>query len=698
MGDEPLRILLVDDDEDDCVVIGDLLHEIGARWCQLQCAASYDAGLQQMLGGAYDVCLVDYRLGKHSGLDLLREARAGGCTAPIILCTGAGDYDVDVQAMKSGAADYLVKGRIDASTLERSVRYAIERTRNLQALAAARNYARSLIDSSLDMIIAVDPDRRIVEFNQAAEATLGYRKADVLGQHADLLYDAPQEGARIHAAIRDSGKFTGEIENRRKNGEVFPAFLSASVLRDASGEFLGVMGVSRDITELKQAQAERETALALIEQSRQDMLAILNELRLGIVMTDRDGRVTFLSQGCQQLLDRANDIGHLHWQELCPFEEKDKARLEAMLARPPEKREKIPVHLEAPGGTHYWMEVEIHDDPREPQRKIFLLYDMTEVHDLRRLLDEKAGLQDLVGKSEPMQVVYQHILELAKVDAIVLIEGETGTGKELVARAIHSLSHRKDNPFIAVNCAGLNESLLGSHLFGHKRGAFTGAIEDQAGVFETAHGGTVFLDEIGDIPASAQTSLLRVLQEREITRLGEAQPRKIDVRIIAATHRDLNKQVEAGQFRLDLLYRVRVAPIPLPPLRNRRVDIPLLVASFLRKLRAATGKPVERVSEEAMGLLLNHSWPGNVRELQSAIEFAVIRCKGSVIEAGELPPEITAAAPAQPASVAPAEDERQRVLAALDAARGNRVAAARLLGISRSTLYRRLDELQIKAD
>ena len=234
--------------------------------------------------------------------------------------------------------------------------------------------------------------------------------------------------------------------------------------------------------------------------------------------------------------------------------------------------------------------MDVKDDPRDARGKIFFLYDVTEVHDLRRLLDERAQFHDLLGKSKAMQLVYQQIRDVARVDSTVLIEGETGTGKELVARAIHSSSHRKDKPFVAVNCAGLTESLLSSQLFGHKRGAFTGAIEDHQGLFEAANGGTLLLDEIGDIPMTVQNQLLRVLQEREIVRLGESRPRKIDVRVLAATHRSLSDEAAKGNFRSDLFYRIRVARISLPPLRDRREDIPLLAASFLAQFSAAEWK------------------------------------------------------------------------------------------------------------
>jgi DNA-binding NtrC family response regulator len=307
-----------------------------------------------------------------------------------------------------------------------------------------------------------------------------------------------------------------------------------------------------------------------------------------------------------------------------------------------------------------------------------------------------------------MNVVYEQIRELGRVDTTVLIEGQTGSGKELVARALHASSQRKSGPFIPVNCAGLTDSLLGSQLFGHKRGAFTGAIADSQGFFEAANGGTLLLDEIGDVPLNVQTNLLRVLEAREITRIGESRPRKIDVRVLAATNRDLGKEVEAGNFRADLLYRIRVARVQIPALRDRRGDIPLLVEAFLGESRVTTGKSVDEVSHETMRILLEHPWPGNVRELKNAIEYAVIRCSGSVIHPGDLPPEIVDPADLpfqtddssilQFPSGGTHPDEKERFLAALERANGNRTVAATLLGISRATLYRRLAKLGINSE
>ena len=457
---------------------------------------------------------------------------------------------------------------------------------------------------------------------------------------------------------------------------------------------------------LKQENAQREhveaqltDTLAEVRQSRDDLMNVLDQLHSGTVMTDEEGRVTFVSEVAQQLLQQGSDqVLGKRWMEWFPFQEQDKVELQAMAELPQESRRKLSVQVGPPPGGHtLWtdLDVQVNDDPRNQQRKIFFLYDRSEVHDLRRLLEDKVQFHDLVGKSQAMALVYHQIRQVAMVDTTVLIEGETGTGKELVARAIHFSSHRKDAPFIAVNCAGLTESLLGSQLFGHKRGAFTGAVSDHQGVFEAANGGTLFLDEIGDIPLTVQTSLLRVLQEWEVTPLGESKPRKVDVRVLVATHRNLSETVASGQFRADLLYRIRIARIHLPPLRNRQEDIPLLSGTFLKLSRRLIQKEVDSFSPAAMRSLLDYYWPGNVRELRSAIEFAVIQCEGTNIEPFDLPPEV---APSHRTSRQGDEgdaNEKARILSALDRAQGNRSEAAKFLGISRATLFRRLSHYGI---
>jgi len=420
-------------------------------------------------------------------------------------------------------------------------------------------------------------------------------------------------------------------------------------------------------------------------------------LKLGIVTLDAGGRIRFINQTAQKITGKPQrKILEKKWDRVLPFQKADIPAIEEMLRRPASKRRKIEAKFEISGGKRYWLEVEIKDDPRHPAKKIMALYDMSEVYDLRHLLEKRAKYQDIVGRSEPMQSVCARIKEVSSVDWTVLIEGETGTGKELVARAIHDTGHRRDQPFIAVNCAGLEDSLLTSQLFGHRRGAFTGAVEDHKGFFETAGGGTLFLDEIGDISRSMQSSLLRVLEEKEIIRVGESRPRKVDVRILAATHRNLSAAVESREFRRDLLYRIRVARVSLPPLRERREDIPLLVETFLAQARAVTGKNVQRLSDDTLRLLLNYHWPGNVRELKSVVESAVLGCGGAVIRKKDLPFEIINAEALHEAPDLSFSDDKSGMLAALAKTRGSRTKAAGLLGMSRATFYRRLDDYGIK--
>lgn len=478
----------------------------------------------------------------------------------------------------------------------------------------------------------------------------------------------------------------------------------AQLTRRARALEVRVAERTAEVVRQKDQLAHANVSLA---RANQDLLSLLNELRVGAISTDRDGRIVFVSATAAPLVD---DGAGRFWVEALPVSDSDRAALRAMAARPPEARTKLPVRMQALDGRQYWMEIDVKDDPRDPAAKIVFLYDVSEVYDLRLLLDDRGHAHGIIGGSAPMQLLQKQIRDVASVDTTVLIEGETGVGKELVARAIHEASDRRARPFLAVNCAGLTETLLTSQLFGHRRGAFTGATGDHVGFFEAAERGTIFLDEVGDMPPAVQMMLLRVLQEREITRVGESRARKIDVRVISATHRDLAAEVAAGRFRQDLLFRLRLARIVVPPLRDRRQDIPLLTSAFLAAATAAIAKPVHDISSEAMELLMRYAWPGNVRELKSAIESAVISARGMVIQASDLPSEIAAAAgrplPAvRPGAVPRAEtrrtlrgSEREQLEAALRQTGGNRAAAARLLGISRATFYRRLRTLGIDTE
>ena len=330
-----------------------------------------------------------------------------------------------------------------------------------------------------------------------------------------------------------------------------------------------------------------------------------------------------------------------------------------------------------------------------------------EISSLRQELNNRDSFHGIIGVSNPMQQIFGLISSVARSDAPVIVYGESGVGKELVAQAIHNSGARKDGPFIKVNCAALNESLLESELFGHVKGAFTGADRNRVGRFEAASGGNIFLDEIGEIPPSIQVKLLRVLQEKEIERVGCNKTVPIDVRIISATNKDLKTMTESGQFREDLYYRIGVIPIHIPPLRKRREDIPPLINAFVNHVALKTGKPISGLSNEAFERLESYHWPGNVRELINVIEYAFVLCPGGVIGAEHLPRtlfEHESTTPVQFAGPAPGrqdndpETEKKRIVDALNRSDGNKSQAARMLGISRVSLYKKLKKYDVRVD
>ena len=319
------------------------------------------------------------------------------------------------------------------------------------------------------------------------------------------------------------------------------------------------------------------------------------------------------------------------------------------------------------------------------------------IHALQNRLENTAEYVGIIGRDPKMQAIYKLIDDIAPTDATVLIQGESGTGKELVALAIHRQSLRKDQPFIVINCSAYPSTLLESELFGHEKGAFTGAVRQKAGRFEQAHGGTVFLDEIGEIPHSAQIKLLRILQTQEFERLGGEKTVAVDVRILAATNRELIQEVKSGNFREDLFYRLNVIPIHLPPLRSRRNDIPVLARHFLRRFATEQGKVVQEFGSDAMRRLLDCNWPGNVRELENSIEHAAVLAKGDRIEITHLPSALLASETRDPSDVHGTilENEKKLLFEALEACRWNKSKAALRLGISRSTLYDKIKKYRV---
>jgi DNA-binding NtrC family response regulator len=322
---------------------------------------------------------------------------------------------------------------------------------------------------------------------------------------------------------------------------------------------------------------------------------------------------------------------------------------------------------------------------------------------LRKQLDSKFGLENIIGQSAPMKEIFEVVQQVAPTRATVLVTGESGTGKELIAKALHQLSPRARQPFVTVHCAALAPTLLESELFGHERGAFTGAHERRIGRFELAQGGTLFLDEIGEIDQSIQVKLLRFLGERTFERVGSNKVLSADVRLVAATNKNLEELVKTGKFREDLFFRLRVVEIELPSLRERTGDIPLLAQSFLREFAKENGKAVNDFTADALEALMNYAWPGNVRELRAAIEHGVVLCRGDRVSLRDLPASVRGGSLMSDTKLLHGKDltvkdaEKQLIMRALKETDGNRTRAAQKIGMSRRTFHRKLHEYHLEA-
>lgn len=583
------------------------------------------------------------------------------------------------------------------------------------------------LDSVMSGIIIADaqkPGWPVVYVNAALERLTGYLAEETIGQTSEFLYaHSPDQLAleAIHTALVERRSVCVELRGYRKDGSLFWSELAVSPIFDGAAKLTHYLLIQTNITDRRETQRQLEILAAELARSRDELLRVLDQFTSGVLIVAANGTLSFVSTTCQRVtgLDPQAALGQ-RWSQVLPIDSQAMAQIQVRI----QQTREIPTVANHPvnyrwrdfEGRTRWVECTVREDPHDPAQCLIFLKDTTELRYLRETV-EASRLGLFIGDSEPMHQLYRLIGDVARGSWNVVIEGETGVGKELVARGVHDGSPRKDGPFIAVNCAGLSESLLTSQLFGHRKGAFTGALTDQEGLFEAAQGGTLFLDEIGDLPLSMQASLLRVLQEREITRVGETRPRKVDVRIVAATHRNLASEAQAGRFRQDLLFRLRVARIQVPALRERKEDIPLLAQAFLKESSRSTGAPAIQFSAKAQEALQHYDWPGNVRELRACVDHAIIRCQDRIIEPRHLPPEIFQALPhpvfesgstlplqslktrdptrVEPHSIPGKGCDRDRVLAAFNQAGGNRSRAAELLGVSRATFYRWLTALEI---
>jgi PAS domain S-box-containing protein len=431
---------------------------------------------------------------------------------------------------------------------------------------------------------------------------------------------------------------------------------------------------------------------------KRNLEQILDNLMEGIIAHDRGRRILFFNRAAEEITGYKKEevIGKdCHEVFASPF----CGERCSFCGSAPDSLEHLsyPLNIVARGGEHKRIEMSVTGMTDEKGCFVGVLAafrDMTDLIGLKTRLGELNCFAGIIGRDHKMLQIFDQIRELATNDYPVHISGETGTGKELVAAAIHNESRRGGRPFVPVNCGALPEGLLESELFGHVKGAFSGAVRDKKGRFELAHGGTIFLDEVGELPKPMQVKLLRVLQEGTFEHVGGEKTIRADVRIVSATNLDLRREVERQNFRDDLYYRLCVFPIHLPPLRERRNDIPLLANHFLEQAQKR-GQSSMGISSEALSAMLDYPWPGNVRELQNAVYFALVKGKGRVIQPDDLPPEIRNRALRRSGSGAPRKLEAGSVRDALLQAGGNKAKTARILGVGRATLYRFMAQVDV---
>ncbi len=436
------------------------------------------------------------------------------------------------------------------------------------------------------------------------------------------------------------------------------------------------------------------------ERYRSNLEAIFRSVKDAIITVDRELRLVELNRAAQDLCGLSRDMIGMPFGMLSAT-----CRQNCLQALTETLRTKNPVEvsrLECQQRTGPVRVVSLSTAPLIDQQDLFsgaliVVRDETRLSDLERDLKERLQFHNIIGTGPKMQELYDLMENLADVQTTVLITGESGTGKELVAEALHYKGARSLQPLVKVNCSALSESLLESELFGHVKGAFTGAIRDKVGRFQRADGGTIFLDEIGDISPQTQLRLLRVLQEMEFERVGDSTPVKVDVRVIAATNQDLTAKVKRGDFREDLYYRLKVVEISLPRLSERTEDIPLLVEHFIGKYNKKMNREIRAVSTDVERLFMNYPWPGNIRELEHILEHAFVLCRQDTITVEHLPAALRgfAAGRSLPDSASSADEEEAAILRVLEKTAWNKAKAARLLGMDRKTLYRKLEKYGI---
>ncbi len=564
-----------------------------------------------------------------------------------------------------------------------------------------------LVESVSDAMVAISPEGKILYANRSFLERSGCRLDEVVGKSCrDVIHESICDAGCPLAEVLDTGVAADrfDVEVRGKGGEQMSACVNFTPLKDASGSMIGVVEVIRDITKLKELKDNLKKTSSMYHRERIKTRTILDNIPSGVYTVDQDMKFLSFNRSLERITGyRADEVLGRTCAEIlrsdfceagCPLKRS---------MRTGETLRGIELNLRARDGSVVPIAsstAALRDEEGRPIGGICSFRDLRELHAVPISQGHVREFQGMLSKNPKMHEIFDLIETVAESDANVLIEGESGTGKELVARAIHRLSARAAKPFLGVNCASLNENLMESELFGHVRGAFTGAVKDRMGRFEMAEGGTLFLDEVSEIGLHLQAKLLRVIQEREYQRVGETRPRKADVRILAATNKRLKELIAGGTFRDDLYYRLNVVSITPPPLRERKEDIPILVEHFLCRTPENAEGCKRSFSPLAMQALLEYPWPGNVRELENAVERAKICSRGEVIEESALPAEIrhrgaSAARGGGSFGEKAASLEADRIRETLVRVGWNRAEAASRLGVSRVTLWRRMKQLGI---
>jgi PAS domain S-box-containing protein len=567
---------------------------------------------------------------------------------------------------------------------------------------------QDILRSIPDSVLTIGRDKRIVALNEPAQTLTGTNEASANGRPCSMVLRSAiceTEGCPFQRAFLGGETVTNfNVLMRDATGAETPICINTSPLKNGQGEVVGVVESIRVVSHINRLIEE-------LRDQRNRVQAILDSIADGVFTVDREGDITSINRTAERILSlSANEILRKPSLALLPPEiSGPESPLQETLrtGRQVRGREAILTDRQGTAVPVSLSAGPFRDETGATLGAVCTIRDLREIERIAEERRSRAPFAGIVGKHPKIREIFDLMEMIKDSDSTVLLQGESGTGKGLFAQALHSLSPRHGHPFIKVSCAALPETLLESELFGHERGAFTGAIKERKGRFELADKGTIFLDEIGDLSPSVQVKLLRVLQDQEFERLGGSGTLKVDVRVIAATHRDLPQLMREGRFREDLYYRLNVIPIHIPPLRERKADLPLLVQFLLERFAAKGKGKATSVSPKAMAILLDHAWPGNVRELENALEHAMVCSRGSVIESEALPRALLTAHPAvaaeEPSAVGPrpgtgpavTPSEKEKVLLALQSSRWNRGLAAAQLGIDRTTLWRKMRRLGI---